>query len=483
MKRSRNVKIIATIGPASSSPEVIEQLLLAGVDVFRINMSHSSHQTLRERHADIRKLETEHDRPIGVLVDLQGPKLRIGTFKQDRVTITARDTFILDDNPDPGDETRVCLPHPEIFDAIKPGDHLLLNDGRVRVEATKVDAGQIETRVIFGGELSARKGVNLPDTVVPLAALTEKDRADLEFACELGIDWIAMSFVQRPEDVAEGRKLVRGRAGVMAKMEKPSALRELDAIINLADSIMVARGDLGVELPLEAVPGWQKSLTQAARRAGKPVVVATQMLESMIEEPVPTRAEVSDVANAVFEGADAVMLSAESAVGKWPEKAVAMMDRIAQSVEHDEIHHHIIHSKDAIPEPTSADAISAAARTVADTLKLAAIVCYTSSGSTGLRVSRERPEVPILALTPIPATSRRLSVVWGLHCVLTEDAHDLDDMVSRACRIALEQGFAQPGERIIITAGVPLGTPGATNMLRIAYVGQFAQTDDQAKLI
>jgi pyruvate kinase len=483
VKRSRKVKIIATVGPASSSPEMVEKLFLAGVDVFRINMSHSSHDSLKERHDIIRGLESQYDRPIGILCDLQGPKLRIGTFRKDQVTIRATDTFILDDNPDPGDHTRVHLPHPEIFAAMKVGEHLLLNDGRVRVEVTDVKPGRIETRVIFGGELSARKGVNLPDTIVPLAALTDKDRSDLEYACELGVDWIAMSFVQRPEDVAEGRKLVRGRAGVMAKMEKPAALTELDAIISLADSIMVARGDLGVELPLEAVPGWQKTLTSAARRAGKPVVIATQMLESMIDEPVPTRAEVSDVANAVFEGADAVMLSAESAVGAWPEKAVQMMDRIAQAVEGDENHRRLIHAKDTIPEPTSADAISAAARTVADTLKLAAIVCYTGSGSTGLRVSRERPEVPILALTPIPATSRRLSLVWGLHCVLTEDASDLDDMVSRACRIALETGFAQPGERIIITAGVPLGTPGATNMLRSAYVGQFAKTDQQEKLL
>ena len=483
MKRTRNVKIIATVGPASSSPEMIEKLFKAGVDVFRINMSHSDHPGLLERHDIIRKLEAKHDRPIGILVDLQGPKLRIGTFKKDRITIRALDTFVFDDNPDPGDHTRVHLPHPEIFSAAEPGHHLLVNDGRVRVEITSVKPGKIETKVIFGGELSARKGVNLPDTVVPLAALTEKDRADLEYACDLGIDWIAMSFVQRPEDVAEGRKLIRGRAGIMAKMEKPAALQELAGIINLADSIMVARGDLGVELPLEAVPGWQKRLIQAARRAGKPVVVATQMLESMIDEPVPTRAEVSDVANAVFEGADAVMLSAESAAGAWPEKAVAMMDSIAQSVEQDENHRRLIHAIDTVAEPTSADAISAAARTVADTLNLAAIVCYTGSGSTGLRVSRERPEVPILALTPIKETSRRLSVVWGLHCVLTEDANDLDDMVSRACRIALETGFAQPGERIIITAGVPLGTPGATNMLRIAYVGQYAKTDQQADLI
>ncbi len=483
MKRNRRVKIIATLGPASSSAEMIEALFVAGVDVFRINMSHSTHEALKERHKIIRRLETEHNRPIGILVDLQGPKLRIGTFAKNEVTIRAGNTFILDTNPEPGDETRVYLPHPEIFQAVKAGDFLLLNDGRLRVEVTRVSDDAITTQVIFGGELSARKGVNLPDTVVPLAALTEKDRADLEYACDLGVDWIALSFVQRPDDVAEGRKMVRGRAGLMVKMEKPAALKELDGILQLCDSMMVARGDLGVELPLEAVPGWQKALTQAARRAGKPVVVATQMLESMIEEPVPTRAEVSDVANAVFDGADAIMLSAESAMGAWPQKTVATMDKIARAVETDPNYRAHIYAEDVIPEPTSADAISAAARTVADTLNLAAIVCYTGSGSTGLRASRERPEAPIIALTPNPSTGRRLSLVWGLHCVLTEDAKSLDDMVSRACRIALEESIARPGERIIITAGVPLGTPGATNMLRIAYVGQFAQTDQQAALI
>ena len=483
MKRNRKVKIIATLGPASSTAEIIEDLFISGVDVFRINMSHSTHETLTELLKIIRALETKHNRPIGVLADLQGPKLRIGTFKADVVTIRAGNTFILDNNPDPGDESRVHLPHPEIFQAIKAGDHLLINDGRLRVEVTKASKTRIETKIIFGGDLSARKGVNVPDTVVPLAALTEKDRADLEYACDQGIDWLALSFVQRPEDVAEGRKLVRGRAGLMVKIEKPAALKELDGILQLSDSLMVARGDLGVELPLEEVPGWQKYLTQAARRAGKPVVVATQMLESMIDEPVPTRAEVSDVANAVFDGADAIMLSAESAMGAWPQKAVATMDKIARSVENDTNYRKHIFVQDIIPEPTSADAISAAARTVADTLNLAAIMCYTSSGSTGLRASRERPEAPIIALTPNPATSRRLSLAWGLHCVLTEDAKNLDDMVSRACRIALEENFAKPGERVIITAGVPLGTPGATNLLRIAYVGQFAKTDQQASLI
>jgi pyruvate kinase len=449
---------------------MIDRLFLSGVDVFRINMSHSSHADLVRYVAMIRKVEERHGRPIGVLADLQGPKLRIGRFAKDEVRIMAGETFVLDGDPAPGDATRVHLPHPEIFAAVRPGEHLLLNDGRVRVEVTAAAADRIVTRVVFGGVLSARKGVNLPDTVVPLTALTDKDRGDLEAACAAEADWIALSFVQRPEDVAEARRLVRGRAGIMVKIEKPAALQSLPEILDLADSIMIARGDLGVELPIEQVPGWQKRLTRSARRAGKPVVVATQMLESMIEEPVPTRAEVSDVATAVYEGADAVMLSAESATGKWPDKAVQMMDRIAQSVEHDPIYRAIAQAQRSEPEATTADAIANAARMTAETLNVAAIVCYTGSGSTGLRVARERPEVPVIALTPSPRTGRRLAVCWGLHCVLTEDAKDLDDMVFRACRIAVQEGFAGLGERVVITAGVPLGTPGKTNLLRIATI-------------
>ena len=471
MRRNRKVKILATLGPASATAEQIEKLFIAGADVFRINMSHTSHELLRQYHATIRRIEAKLGRPIGILADLQGPKLRIGTFAEKEIMLEAGANFRFDMDDTPGTLDRVCLPHPEIFAAVKPGDQLLLNDGRLRVEITSVAEKSMETRVIYGGALSARKGVNLPDTILPLAALTPKDRADLDVAAELGVDWIALSFVQRPDDVAEARKLVRGRAGVMAKIEKPSALTTLDGILELSDGIMIARGDLGVELPLEQVPGRQKQITRAARRAGKPVVVATQMLESMIHEPVPTRAEVSDVATAVFEGADAVMLSAESAAGEWPEKAVETMDKIACEVEREPIYKSIIHSQRTEPEATSADAISAAARQVAETLHLACLICYTSSGSTGLRAARERPEVPIIALTPSPATSRRLALVWGLHCVLTPDATDVDDMVSRACRIARDEEFAQPGQRVIITAGVPFGTPGTTNMLRVAHVG------------
>jgi pyruvate kinase len=472
VRRTRRVKIVATLGPASSTPERIENLFLAGADVFRINMSHASHDMLIRYHETIRGIETGQKRPIGVLVDLQGPKLRIGEVEGGQRQLPADRIFILDDDPAPGNDTRVHLPHREIFESVQPGHVILLNDGRVRLRVLEVTSSRIVAKIVYGGPVSSRKGLNLPDTVIGMPALTPKDRADLELAASVGADWIALSFVQRPDDVAEARKLIRNRAGVMAKIEKPSALAHLEQILELSDGIMIARGDLGVELPVEEVPGRQKQITRAARKAGRPVIVATQMLESMVHDPVPTRAEVSDVATAVFEGADAVMLSAESASGAWPVEAVSMMNQIAQAVERDPHYRGIIHAQRTDPELTAADAISAAARSVAETLKLAAIVCYTSSGSTGLRAARERPDVPIIALTPNPPTGRRLALVWGLHCVLTEDAADLDDMVSKACRIAAEESFAEPGQRIIITAGVPLRTPGTTNMLRIAYVGE-----------
>ena len=471
MKRSRKVKILATLGPASSDEETIARLHEAGADAFRINMSHTDHPTMRELVARIRNVETQVGRPIGILADLQGPKLRVGTFADKSAALTVGQEFTLDDDPAPGDNTRVYLPHPEILQAIEPGHRLLVDDGRLQLVALKADGRSIVCRVIAGNKISDRKGVSLPDTELPLGALTQKDRRDLDAVLATGVDWIALSFIQRPQDLAEVRKVARGRAALMAKIEKPQAVKRLPEIIELSDGLMVARGDLGVEMPLEAVPGIQKQITRACRRAGKPVVVATQMLESMISAPVPTRAEVSDVATAVFEGADAVMLSAESAAGQYPVEAVAMMNAIATQVERDPVFHDVINAQRSEPEATGADAISLASREIAETLNLAAIITYTSSGTTGLRAARERPRVPIIALSPVVETTRRLSLVWGTHCVVSEDATDLDDMVDRACRIAYEEQFAKPGDRVIITAGVPLRTPGATNMLRIAYIG------------
>jgi pyruvate kinase len=471
MRRQRRTKVVATLGPASGDCTTINRLFQAGADVFRINMSHTSHERMRELVASIRAVESEHNRPIGVLVDLQGPKLRLGAFKNDAVEIDKGQDFVFDTDPTPGDATRVNLPHAEIFAAIKPGDTLLIDDGKLRLQAIETSLQRIVTRVEVSGRMSNRKGVSLPDTVIPLAALAAKDIADLEAALDVGIDWVALSFIQRPEDIAEAKKITRGRAAVMAKIEKPQAVARLDDILDLADGLMVARGDLGVEMPLERVPGVQKDMTRACRRAGKPVVVATQMLESMIASPVPTRAEVSDVATAIFDGADAIMLSAESAAGQYPIEAVATMNRIAEQVERDAIYLPSLHVLHTEPEATGADAIAAAARQVAETIDLSAIVCWTSSGSTGLRVARERPQCPIIAISPIIAAGRKLSVVWGIHTVIAEDAHDQDDMVERACRLAFKEGFAKAGQRIIIVAGVPLGTPGATNMMRIAFVG------------
>ncbi len=477
MKRHRKVKVLATLGPASSEEETIQKLHEAGADAFRINMSHASHDLMRELIQRIRNVETRCGRPIGILADLQGPKLRVGKFKDTAVELMPGQTFTLDKDETPGDAMRVFLPHPEIFDAVEPGHRLLIDDGRLQLRAEVCNGETIQCTVVSGTKISDRKGVSLPDTTLAVGALTEKDHKDLEAVLATqSVDWVALSFIQRPDDLAEVRKVARGQVGLMAKIEKPQAIERIDEIIELSDALVVARGDLGVELPLEAVPGLQKRLTRACRKAGKPVVVATQMLESMISAPVPTRAEVSDVATAVFEGADAIMLSAESAAGDYPVEAVSTMASIAREVEQDANYSGIIHAQRSEPEATGADAISLAARQIAETLELNAIVCFTSSGTTGLRASRERAQVPIIALSPIVETARRLSLVWGLHCVVTEDAKDLDDVVDIACRVTFVEGFGKPGDRVIISAGVPLGTPGATNMLRIAYIGSDGMT-------
>jgi pyruvate kinase len=477
MRRLRRIKILATLGPASSDSAMIRKLFEAGADVFRINMSHTSHDKMRELVATIRNVESSYGRPIGILVDLQGPKLRLGTFTEGAVELSNGTMFTLDSDPTPGDKTRVYLPHPEILKALRPGHALLIDDGKLRLIAEETSPDHALVRVVTGGRMSDRKGVSLPDTDLPVSAMTTKDRADLEAALETGIDWIALSFVQRADDVIEAKKLVRGRAAVMSKIEKPQAIDRLAEIVEASDALMVARGDLGVELPAERVPGLQKQMTRMARKAGKPVVIATQMLESMIQSPVPTRAEVSDVATAVFEGADAIMLSAESAAGKFPVEAVMTMNRIGEECERDPTYRGLISSQRPDPEATVGDAIADAARQIAETLELSAIICWTSSGSTALRVARERPKPPVVAISPNIATGRKLSLLWGVHCVIAEDAHDQDDMVDRAGRIAFRDGFAKAGQRVIIVAGVPLGTPGTTNMVRIAYVGPDRDAD------
>ncbi len=465
--RARKVRVLATLGPASSTPEMIARLFRAGADAFRVNMSHGSQAARGELIANIRSLEKTLGRPMTILADLQGPKLRVGSFAEGRVELVRGQAFAFDRSDAPGDSHRVQLPHKELFAALQPGARLMLDDGKVIARVTAVHPDRIESLIEVGGALSNNKGLNVPDVVVPMAALTEKDRRDLAFALDNGVDWIALSFVQRPEDVAEARQLIGGKAALLAKIEKPAAMERLPEIIELADAVMVARGDLGVELPPEEVPAAQKRIVQLARAAGKPVVVATQMLESMITSPSPTRAEVSDVANAMYDGADAVMLSAESAAGAWPVEAVDMMDRIARQVEGDPTHFERVHFTETLPERTTADALSAAAGEIARTISAAAIVCFTTSGSTARRVSRERIAVPLMAMTPKLATARRLGLVWGVHAVHTRDVSDFEEMVSKSKRMAIRIGVANGGDRLIVMAGVPFGTPGSTNVLHI----------------
>ncbi|HEX9932737.1 MAG TPA: pyruvate kinase [Allosphingosinicella sp.] len=465
--RSRKVRILATLGPASNSPEMIRRLAQAGADAFRLNMSHGTHADHLRAIETIRTLEKELERPTTILADLQGPKLRVGKFAEGGAELTRGQTFSFDRSDVAGDSTRVNLPHREIFSAVQEGTRLLIDDGKLVQRVVAVSADRIDTVVEVGGRISNNKGVNVPDVVLPLAALTDKDRADMAFALDHHVDWIALSFVQRPEDVAEARRLIAGRAALLAKIEKPAAIERLDGILELADAVMVARGDLGVELPPEQVPPFQKRIVETARRMGRPVVVATQMLESMITSPTPTRAEVSDVATAVYDGADAVMLSAESASGDFPCEAVSMMNRIATSVEDDPSHFARVHFTETLPDPTTADALAQAANTMVGTVGAAAIVCFTLSGSTARRVARERPAVPLLVLTPSIKTARRLGLLWGAHAVRTRDVASFEEMIAKAKRMALRHSIAKAGDRIVIIAGVPFGTPGSTNVIHI----------------
>ena len=468
MRRERNVKIVATLGPASETYDTIRALHEAGADVFRLNMSHGSHDEIRTKHEIIRQVEGDLDSPIAILADLQGPKLRVGVFAGGEYQLEEGASFRLDLDPAEGDGTRVNLPHPEIFAALEPEAHLLVNDGKIRLKVETCGSDFADCRVVTGGAISNRKGVNVPDVVLPLAALSDKDRKDLEFVCELGVDWLALSFVQRPEDVTDARALAKGRAAILSKIEKPAAVERFDAILEVSDGIMVARGDLGVELPVHAVPPIQKRLVRKCRAAAKPVIVATQMLESMIESPMPTRAEVSDVATAIYEGTDAIMLSAESAAGQYPVEAVQTMDHVATEVESDPTYTQIIASSRMGRQSGVADAIVAAAREIAETTDIKAICCFTKSGTTALLVARERPGVPIIAMTSLRGTARRLALSWGCNCVMTEELERFKQAVVGAARAARLKGFATHTDQIVITAGVPFNVTGTTNILRVA---------------
>ena len=471
MRRSRKAKIMATLGPASDDREIIGALFRAGADLFRLNFSHGEAEDHRRRVEIIRSVEAEEGSPIGILLDLQGPKFRLGTFGgEGAVEVRAGEPFRLDLDDRPGDERRVTFPHPELFSALVPGTTVLVDDGRLRFTVTAHGGDFAETEVAVGGELSDRKGVNVPGVVLPLSAMTEKDRRDAALGQDLGVDWVALSFVQRAEDAEELRAIVGKRCRVMAKLEKPAALDALDSIVHAFDAVMVARGDLGVEMPPETIPTAQRRIVRACRETGKPVVVATQMLESMVSSPVPTRAEASDVATAVYEGADVVMLSAETAAGQYPVESVEIMNRIIEQIEGDEYYREGIEGERMNPEPTVADAICYSLQSTARVLSTSSVVAYTASGFSAERAARERPAVPILALTPYLETARRLTLVWGVHPVRVRDVADEHEMVEVACEAAVREGAARAGDRLVIAAGVPFGASGTTNMLRVAEV-------------
>ncbi len=469
MIRTRRTRMVCTLGPASRSPEKVVALAIAGADVFRLNFSHGSHDDHAQTYEAVRAASVAIERPLGVLADLQGPKFRLGQFKEGLIHLEAGASFRLDLDPTPGDQTRVGVPHPEILAALKPGVQVLIDDGKVRLRVVSSDGKSAETTVEAGDELSNHKGLGVPGVRIPMPALTDKDREDLAFALRLGVDWIALSFVQHPQDMAELRRLVDGRAAVMAKIEKPSALDHLDEILDLSDGLMVARGDLGVELPPEDVPIVQRTIIRAARARGTPVVVATQMLDSMTHSPSPTRAEVTDVANAVYEGADALMLSGETAAGDYPVEAAAMMDRIISRVERDPRWPKLMAAESDGFEDADTDALVAAARRAADATSTACLVAFTATGATARRMARERPLQPVLALTPNPRTAHRLTLVWGLEPRVAADPRSLEEMTDEAVDIAVKLGMAKPGGRILIAAGTPFGAPGAANLLRFAH--------------
>ena len=468
MRRHRNVKIVATLGPASNDYEMIRALHEAGADVFRLNMSHGDHAEIEVRHEIIRQVEKDLNSPISILADLQGPKLRVGVFKNGEEELVPGADFRLDLDDAEGDVNRVKLPHKEIFDALEPGAHLLVNDGKIKLRVKDCGSDFADCEVIVGGMISNRKGVNVPDVTLPVAALSPKDLKDLEFVCELGVDWLALSFVQRAADVEEARELAKGRAAILSKIEKPNAVKAFDEILAVSDGVMVARGDLGVELPVQNVPPIQKQLIRKCRAAAKPVIVATQMLESMIESPMPTRAEVSDVATAIYEGADAIMLSAESAAGDYPIEAVTTMNNVAGEVEADPTYTDIIEASRRSDGKTVADGIVSAAREIAETTEIKAICCFSQSGTTALLVSRERPRVPIVALTSRINTARRLCLSWGTNCVVTGEVNRFKDAVIAAVRAVLSEELATEKDMVVVTAGVPFNTTGSTNILRVA---------------
>ena len=471
MKRNRKAKILATLGPSSSKKKIIEELFTAGCDVFRLNFSHGDIEAHRKNFEYIRSLEEKYNHATCVLADLQGPKLRVGSFKNNKENLIKGGKFILDLSSEPGSNKRVNFPHAEIYEYLNPNSILLINDGRIRLQVIEQSTDKLVTEVLNDAEISNNKGVNIPDVILPIDALTKKDKSDLIKALDMGVDWVALSFVQQAEDIIKLKKMIGNKALVMAKIEKPSAVKNIDDIVNAADGIMIARGDLGVEMPTEQVPIAQKNIIRRCRHFGKPVVVATQMLESMIDNLVPTRAEASDVANAIYDGTDAVMLSGESAVGEHPVEAVKTMNKIIATVENDTNNYNLRIEDDNLDDVDNTDAITLAAYSIAKKSNAKAIITFSVSGRTTRRMARERAPVQIVGLSPKIDTTRKMQLYWGVNsCYSSEDAQNAQEMVKIACTIVKNKKLVEPGDNVVISAGVPFGSAGTTNLLRLAEI-------------
>ena len=469
MIRRRRTRIVATLGPASRAPDMVQALAETGVDVFRLNFSHGTHDEHAAALRAVRAAEAQIGRPLAALADLQGPKFRIGVFAAGKIEIRPGLRLRFDLDPTPGNTRRVELPHPEVLQVLEPGQDLLLDDGKVRLKVRQASDTSVDAVVVAGEALSDHKGVSVPGVKIPVPALTAKDIEDVEFALRAGVDWVALSFVQHAADVAALRKLTGDQAAVLAKIEKPAAVDDLEAILDVSDGIMVARGDLGVELAPAEVPVLQKRIVRAARRRGTPVIIATQMLESMIASPTPTRAEASDVAGGVYEGADALMLSAESAAGAYPKEAVAIMDAIIRQVETDFSWPSLMRAEHGPAADEDVDALIAAAMRAAEARSTSCLVAYTTSGGTARRIARERPLLPVLAIAPDARVARRLGLVWGLEPRVAIQPSDLTALTDEAAQLAAELGLAAGGDRVLIVAGPPLGAPGAANLLHITH--------------
>ena len=440
-------KIVATVGPASESAEGVASLAAAGVDVFRLNFSHGSHEEQGKRVAHIRALEKKIGRPMGIIADLQGPKLRVGEFvSEDKALVDAGNQFLFYLEERLGDENGVSLVHPEIFKIAKVGMDILVDDGRLRFRVTAVQDTVLETTVITGGVIKRRKGVNVPMIELPISAITKKDKEDLAFSLSQGVDWIALSFVQRPEDVRQAKELIKGRAGIVAKIEKPSALACIKDIISEVDVIMIARGDLGVEIPPEEVPSEQKRLIALCRQAGKPVIVATHMLDSMVDSPYPTRAEVSDVANAVYDGADAVMLSAETTVGKYPAESVAMMRRIIRRTVTDASFFDSVHRLEIVGSQCPADSAAVVAYEHAKKDGVRAVAASLAAKDWAMCYSRRRYGLPLFGVTADERLARRLALFWGVTAVYASNA-DLKDS-DALTRLVREKGLLKDADKV-----------------------------------